>query len=61
MNGPILGNAGAIFLAGFCANLAKVFASKAEELRSDKSEFNQDAFSGALTETLKAYAHTDRY
>ena len=59
MNGPILGNEGAIFLAGFCANLANVFASKAEELGSDPSEFNQEAYSAALTETLIAYAHID--
>ena len=59
MNGPILGNAGAIFIAGFCARLAEIFGSKAEELGSDPSEFNQEAFSAALTEALTEYAHMD--
>ena len=40
MNGAILGNAGAIFLAGFCANLAQQFAAKCEEIGADPSEFN---------------------
>ena len=40
MNGAILGNAGAIFIAGFCANLAQQFAVKCEEIGADPAEFN---------------------
>ena len=59
MNGAILGNAGSIFLAKFCATLVQQYAAKSEEIGNDPSEFNQEAYSGALTETLAAYAHVD--
>ena len=59
MNGAILGNAGSIFLAKFCATLAQQFVAKSEENGTDSAEFNQDAFNAALTETLAAYAHID--
>ena len=56
MNGQILGHAGSLFLAKFCACLATQYNAQVEELGCEPSEFNVDAYNAALTEALKAYA-----
>ena len=59
MNGPILGQDGAVFLAQFSANLAAQYNAQIEALGGSPDEFHPEAYSIGLTEALKAYALPD--